>query len=400
MIVDEPSLTITGAAAKDEDAKTLRIAPTGGSRSLSIVIKSLFESTPVSSTYDVKYGASQNWLTGSDATSVVSNRRQYTYTGAVATASGSDAAYQSHKADLKISLPGGEVKEYGFYRSANTVTYPISDDKQYTAIQMKGKDGKTYYWAPVNVGATEIPTTVPAASSAAGGTNDLTATCGLLFQWGRKYGFTNTNNSDITNAEKFDGKTDLLGFPTGEGALADMSPWDNKFIVYSSSSPNTQGNWLRFEAGADNPSSSSMVADAWYQKLWNLDEVANSVVDATKTARKTPSDPCPAGWRVPTMAEWVTIGADDSSTGKSWSGSTHIMTVNAAITPNLLLPAAGFRLHSDGSSGSQGSNGYFWSSSVPSGSTGARNVYFRSATLYQSTNFRASGFSVRCLQEY
>ena len=396
-IEDEPSLAITGGLTRDDDAKTLRINPTDGTRTFNIVIKSLFESTPVSSEYDVAYGIGQNWLTGSDATSVVNNRRQYTYTGNVTAASGSDAAYQAHKANLKISVPGQEIKEYGFYRSAHTVTYPVSDTKQYTAIQMKGKDGKTYYWSPVNLGATEIPTTVPSASSTAGGTNDITTTCGLLYQWGRQYGFTNTNNSDITNAEKFDGKTDPLGFPTGEGALADMSPWNKKFIVYSSSSPNTQGNWLRFEDGKDNPSSSSMVADAWYQQLWNLDEVANSAVDATKTARKTPSDPCPAGWRVPTMAEWVAIGADNSSTGKSYSNN--ILKISAANSLQLLLPAAGSRDSNDGSSYYQGSRGYYWSSSVPSSSTYARGVSFNSATFYQNADNRAFGFSVRCLQE-
>ncbi|WP_459188980.1 FISUMP domain-containing protein [Parabacteroides sp. APC149_11_2_Y6] len=397
-IEDEPSLAITGGVTKDDDAKTLRINPTGGTRTFSIVIKSLFESTPVSSEYDVAYGTSQNWLTGTDATSIINNRRQYTYSGTVASASGSDAAYQAHKANLKISVPGQEVKEYGFYRSANTVTYPVSADKQYTAIQMAGKDGKTYYWSPVNLGATEIPTTVPSASSTAGGTNDITSTCGLLYQWGRQYGFTNTNNSDITNAEKFDGKTDPLGFPTGEGALADMSPWDKKFIVYSSSNPNTQYNWLLFTEGADNPSGSAMPDNAWYQKLWNLDEVANSSIVAT-TVRKTSSDPCPAGWRVPTAAEWQTIGADDSSTGKTWNSSTHLLTISAANSLQLILPAAGYRDGSNGSSNGQGSGGYYWSSSVPSSSTGARNVGFLSATFYQGTNDRASGFSVRCLQE-
>ena len=397
LIEDEPALAITGGVTKDDDTKTLRINPTGGTRTFSIVIKSLFESS-VSSEYDVAYGAGQNWLSGSDASSIINNRRQYTYSGTVASASGSNVAYQAHKANLKISVPGQEVKEYGFYRSAHTVTYPVSDNKQYTAIQMTGKDGKTYYWSPVNLGATEIPTTVPSASSTAGGTNDITATCGLLFQWGRQYGFTNTNNSDITNTEKFDGKTDPLGFPTGEGAIADMSPWDKKFIVYSSSNPSTRGNWLLFTEGTDNPSGSSMQTDAWYQKLWNLDEVANSSIVAT-TARKTPYDPCPAGWRVPTAAEWQTIGADDSSTGKTWSSSTHLLTISAANSLQLLLPAAGCRSSDDGSSGNQGSYGGYWSSSVPSGSTGARYVTFYSATFNQYTDNRALGFSVRCLQE-
>ena len=387
-IEDEPSLAITGGVTKDDDAKTLRINPTGGTRTFNIVIKSLFESTPVSSEYDVAYGIGQNWLTGSDATSVVNNRRQYTYTGNVTAASGSDAAYQAHKANLKISVPGQEIKEYGFYRSAHTVTYPVSDTRQYTAIQMTGKDGKTYYWSPVNLGAIEIPTSV------SGG--DITTTCGKLYQWGRSYGFTNTNNSTTTTTEKFDGKTDPLGFPTGKGALADMSPWDKKFIVYSSSNPNTGGNWLLFTKGADNLSG-NMQPEAWYQKLWNLDEVASTTVDATKTARKTPYDPCPAGWRVPTMAEWVAIGADNSSSGKSYSNN--ILKISAANSLQLLLPAAGCRNGNVGSSNLQGSNGYYWSSSVPSGNTIARNVTFASATFYQGTDYRAFGYSVRCLQE-
>ena len=176
-----------------------------------------------------------------------------------------------------------------------------------------------------------------------------------------------------------------------------MTPWKQKFIVSSSSAPNTQYNWLRFETGKDNPGSSAMVADAWYQKLWNLDEVASSTVDATKTARKTPYDPCPAGWRVPTMAEWVAIGADNTSTGKEFKNN--LLTINTTNGLQLILPAAGYRSSNDGSSYSQGSYGYYWSSSVPSGSTGARYVFFSSATFSQSANGRAIGFSVRCLQE-
>lgn len=48
------------------------------------------------------------------------------------------------------------------------------------------------FWAPVNAGATEIPTTVPQAKSEVGGTNEITKSCGQLFQWGRKYGFEET----------------------------------------------------------------------------------------------------------------------------------------------------------------------------------------------------------------
>ena len=393
-----PSCTISDFESKTIDSRSaLRIGTAGGT--VTVKVASLF-SPSVQTSGDVAFGGDLSWFTTEVATPIVSNnRRVYNVKAEVSACNGDDKLYQANKAVLNIQSGSTTVKEYDFYRSANTVTYPVSDTKRYTAIQMTGKDGKTYYWSPVNLGATEIPTTVPSASSTASGTNDITATCGLLFQWGRQYGFTNTNNSDITNAEKFDGKTDPLGFPTGEGALADMSPWDKKFIVYSSSNPNTGGNWLLFTEGADNLSSSSMQPEAWYQKLWNLDEVASTTVDATKTTRKTPYDPCPAGWRVPTAAEWQTIGADNSSTGKSWDSSTHLMTIAAVSGPKLLLPAAGYRYNSLGSSNYQGSLGYYWSSSVPSGSTRARNVNFNSATFYQTTDLRANGFSVRCLQE-
>ena len=399
-IEDEPSFT-PSCTISDFESKTigsrsaLRIGTAGGT--VTVKVASLF-SPSVQTSGDVAFGGDLSWFTTEVATPTVSNnRRVYDVKAVVSACNGDDKLYQANKAVLNIQSGSTTVKEYDFYRSANTVTYPVSDTKRYTAIQMTGKDGKTYYWSPVNLGAIEIPTTVPAASSTAGGTNDITTTCGLLFQWGRKYGFTNTNNSDITNAEKFDGKTDPLGFPTGEGALADMSPWNKKFIVYSSSNPNTQYNWLRFTEAADNPSGSSMQADAWYQKLWNLDEVASTTVDATKTARKTPYDPCPAGWRVPTMAEWVAIGADNSSTGKTYKDN--ILKISAANSLELLLPAAGYRNYNAGSSNNQGSSGGYWSSSVPSGSTAARYVSFGGATFGQSTLDRAYGFSVRCLQE-
>ena len=393
-ISGNPTCTISDFESKTfESRNAVRIGTIGGT--VTINVNSLFEPSITISGY-AAFGGDLSWLTPEvqAPTAGSGNRRVFAVKVAVPETSGDDKLYQANKAALNIQSGNTTVKEYDLYRSANTITYPVSDTKRYTAIQMTGKDSKTYYWSPVNLGATKIPTTVPSASSTAGGTNDITSTCGKLYQWGRSYGFTNTNNSTTTTAEKFDDKSN---YPTGEGALTDMSDWNNKFIVYSGSAPNTQYNWLRFEAGKDNPAGSAMQADAWYQKLWNLDEVANSTVDATKTARKTPYDPCPAGWRVPTMAEWVTIGADNSSTGKTYSDN--ILKISAASGPQLLLPAAGYRYNSVGSSNNQGSDGYYWSSSVPSGNTSARNVYFYSAAFSQSTGSRAYGFSVRCLQE-
>lgn len=239
--------------------------------------------------------------------------------------------------------------------------------------------GKNFFWAPVNVGATSMPTSVAS-------TGDITETCGKIFQWGRIYGFlASTDAVDTT------GIGTTLGRPV-QADLADMGKWDGKFIYRSDKDPNTQYNWLLINGvGADNPSGSGMVAGAWYQKLWN---------DGTEDQPvKTAYDPCPAGWRVPTLSEWKAIGAGNTSIEKEWDSSAKLMKITGVDGGALVLPAAGYRSSVSGAFGSQGSSGYYWSSSVPFGNTSASSVYFNSATLKATTGGRADGYSVRCVQE-
>ena len=239
------------------------------------------------------------------------------------------------------------------------------------------KDGK--FWAPVNVGATSIPTSVTT-------TGDITPTCGNLFQWGRIYAFpASTDAVDTTSI----GTT--LGRPT-QADLADMSKWNGKYIYRSDKNPDTKYNWLLINGvDQDNPGSSSMLAGEWYQKLWN------SGTDATPV--KTDYDPCPKGWRVPTLAEWQAIGAGNAAITKDWDDITKLMKIDGEDGVKLVLPAAGYRNSADGVSFKQGINGYYWSSSVPSSSIYASNVYFNSATLSIDTYYRGNGYSVRCIQE-
>lgn len=242
------------------------------------------------------------------------------------------------------------------------------------------KNGK--YWAPINLGAST--TTNKAATS-----GNITDACGQLFQWGRYSGVdaTSSPSGDIYTG------SDL---PVGvEGALPDMFSWDGQHIKASSSNPNTQSNWLQFVVNEDNPANSGMVKGAWYQQLWNANEGVNNA-----EVVKTVNDPCPKGWRVPTQAEWIAIGAD-GSTNRNWNTTNLNITIPGKENgKNLLLPAAGNRNTIPGTSNSQGVFGYYWSSSVPAGSTSASNVDFGSGgTLNTSTYNRANGFSVRCVQE-
>lgn len=248
-------------------------------------------------------------------------------------------------------------------------------------VLMKGKDGKEYFWAPINVGATTTTNTAVA-------TGNITAACGQLFQWGRNSGV----DANSAGGDVYEGDDRPVGV---EGALPDMTTWANKHIKSNSSDPNTQGNWLQFVADQDNPDGSSMVKDAWYQQLWNKNEGK----DNTEVV-KTTNDPCPQGWRVPTMDEWKAIGADNS-TKYTWDASNLNLSIPGKESgKNLVLPIAGNRNSSSGASGYQGSVGLYWSSSVPSGKTFASYVFFNSTgTLGTSTSSRADGFSVRCVQK-
>jgi len=60
-------------------------------------------------------------------------------------------------------------------------------------------------------------------------------------------------------------------------------------------------------------------------------------------------------------------------------------------------PAGGNRNYSNGSLNNVGTNGYYWSSTVSG--TNARSLYFYSASATMYSDYRAFGFSVRCVQD-
>ena len=106
--------------------------------------------------------------------------------------------------------------------------------------------------------------------------------------------------------------------------------------------------------------------------------------------------PCPVGYHVPTNTEWNT--ADAFNGGAATNGGTTVGWDNNTETYNsaLKLPSAGHRYRSIGVLSGPGTGGAYWSSTVDG--TNARSLTFGSTAARTSYDYRAYGFTVRCLK--
>ncbi|PQB07570.1 hypothetical protein BST83_10665 [Polaribacter filamentus] len=115
-------------------------------------------------------------------------------------------------------------------------------------------------------------------------------------------------------------------------------------------------------------------------------------------------DPCPAGYRVPSSAEWVAVYTNNtaSETGTFASSNTNYGSAlhygTAGDPKQLTLPAAGYRGSTNGTLGGRGNEGDYWSS-TENGSS-AYVLAFDSDDEYPaSIGNRTLGFSLRCIAE-
>jgi uncharacterized protein (TIGR02145 family) len=126
--------------------------------------------------------------------------------------------------------------------------------------------------------------------------------------------------------------------------------------------------------------------------------------NGTDVKVKSVSDPCPAGYRVPSYAEWEGVRNNELNprTSKgSWTTSTSSTTNYSGhmFGPALFLPAAGGRYTSTGSLYSRGYYGFYWSTRKTSSTGNAYFMYFDSSGTGYNDFTRSYGQSVRCITE-
>lgn len=158
---------------------------------------------------------------------------------------------------------------------------------------------------------------------------------------------------------------------------------------------NLHGAKYRFGAKEASLSMSADQASNSAISTWNNKpiEIGNNV-DWTKA-----NNPCPAGWRLPTIAEWEqVIDTDNNTQTKLGTWSTNSYTSGRKYGDALFLPATGYRYEYDGASYYRGTAGYYWSSTTYSAS---KAYYMHSGNTNSRilSTEREYGYAIRCVAE-
>ncbi len=116
----------------------------------------------------------------------------------------------------------------------------------------------------------------------------------------------------------------------------------------------------------------------------------------------------PAGWHVPTDAEWTTLttylGGENVAGGKlKETGTTHWLSPNTGATNETGFTAlpGGSRHSNNYTFNSLDYYGYWWSATETNTSNAwGRYINEHNSNVYSSYYYKQAGFSVRCLRDY
>ena len=233
-------------------------------------------------------------------------------------------------------------------------------------------EGQVYY----NDAGTMMDRNLGATSATPGDVGAL----GLLYQWGRKDPFLGSSSIH------YDSMAEAKSTITWPSAVSSGS--SKGTIAYATANPTTfvtsnNSNYDWYYTG------SSSTDDT----RWTESSNAKSIYD-----------PCPAGWRVPdggSNGVWSKAKGSTSYFEYPYDSTNEGMNFSGEFGFDQIIwyPASGYRYGNDGSLGSVGNSGDYWSASPYSyGAYYLRFSYYGGVDPSGSCG-RALGQSVRCLQE-
>ncbi len=210
--------------------------------------------------------------------------------------------------------------------------------------------------------------------------------------YGNEISFT-TTTIPITTVTDYDGNIyDTIHIGTQIWMKQNL-----KTIHYNNGTPipniSDNANWAVLTTGAYCYNNNTLSNSATYGKLYNWYSVNTGNL-------------CPLNWHVPSDAEWTILenylGGDTIAGGKlKEAGLAHWVSPNTGATNSSGFTAlpGGFRFY-DGSYGSIGSFGNWWSSTEFTNSTiPSRFIRFDLSNIGSSAYDKTCGFSVRCLKD-
>ena len=190
--------------------------------------------------------------------------------------------------------------------------------------------------------------------------------------------YANINHASFNPAQQATSATDHLAY----GSLFQWGrkPDGHELITYTNGTTGTAVNGTTGTLN-DTPTVASFITNNSSPYDWRSSQ--SNTLWATEASA---NNPCPTGFRVPTLTEQNTL-----VTAASITNST------TAASSTLKFTVPGHRNSSIGALYSVGSDGYYWSSTVSG--TYASNRYFYSGGTLADNNDRANGFTVRCLKD-
>ena len=167
-------------------------------------------------------------------------------------------------------------------------------------------------------------------------------------------------------------------------------------IVWASCNVNTPGTFVA------HPEDAGMFYQ-WNRRVgWSSTDPLVNHEGGTTWDNSTPTgntwekanDPCPTGWRVPTLYEQLSLVYTDNFWGELNGVPGRFF---GSGEQRVFLPAAGYRYGEEGWFSGAGNSGSFWNS-TSDGNDYAHYLYFSDYTS-TSIYYRSYGRSVRCVSE-